>query len=149
LSRILQNTQYLDKIERSNSNSKKWTQNLEELGFSNLPQTNRWKRRFYPEDPKSGVRFEFESFNLLKPRVLSQNPRREKRVRKRERERERERNELKRAHWCFKMRPVWTCKWPIRTHVREIRHKLFGRFIQTHVNIGTYGKSYPHTVRTW
>jgi hypothetical protein len=41
LSRILQNTQYLEKIERLNSNSQKSTQNLEELGFSDLPQTNR------------------------------------------------------------------------------------------------------------
>jgi len=37
LSRTLQNTQYLKKIERSNSNSQKLTQNLDELGFSDLP----------------------------------------------------------------------------------------------------------------
>jgi len=37
LSRTLQNTQYLQNIEWSNSNSEKSTQNPEELGFLNLP----------------------------------------------------------------------------------------------------------------
>jgi hypothetical protein len=41
LCRTLQNIQYLKKIERSNSNSQKSTQNLEELGFSELLQNER------------------------------------------------------------------------------------------------------------
>jgi hypothetical protein len=41
----LQNTQYLRKIERSNSNSQKFTQNLEKLGFLELLQNYRWKHR--------------------------------------------------------------------------------------------------------
>jgi len=39
--RTLQNTQDLKKIEISNSNYQKSTQNLAELEFLNLPQTNR------------------------------------------------------------------------------------------------------------
>jgi hypothetical protein len=34
-------TQYRRKIERLNSNSQKSTQNIEELGFSGLPQIDR------------------------------------------------------------------------------------------------------------
>jgi hypothetical protein len=41
LSRALRNTQNLEKIERLDPNSQKSTQNLEELGFSDLPKTNR------------------------------------------------------------------------------------------------------------
>jgi len=37
-----------------------------ELGFLDLPQTNRCKRRFYTEDHISGVGFEFERFKMLK-----------------------------------------------------------------------------------
>jgi len=72
LCRTLQNTQYLKKIERLNSNSQKSTQNLEELGFSKLPQNDRWKHRSCSKDHVSGVGFEFRSFNLPKSRVYYQ-----------------------------------------------------------------------------
>jgi hypothetical protein len=52
--------------------------NLGELGFLDLPQTIRWKRRFYPEDHVFEVGFEFGSFNIIGSRVLSPNPRSEK-----------------------------------------------------------------------
>jgi hypothetical protein len=51
--------------------------NLEELGFSDLPQSNWWKRRSCFEDHVPGVGFEFVSFNILGSRVFSQDPRRE------------------------------------------------------------------------
>jgi len=70
--KTLQNTQNLKEIERLNSNSQKSTQNLEELGFLELPQNDRWKHRSYSKDHVFGVGFEFGSFNLLESRVYYQ-----------------------------------------------------------------------------
>jgi hypothetical protein len=94
LSRILQNTQNLEKIERLNSNSKKSTQNLEELGFriylKPIGENVDLKNHIF------GGGFEFGGFNLPRSRFLIQNPKREKRNHVRERNRI---NELKRARW--------------------------------------------------
>jgi hypothetical protein len=67
--RTLQTIQYLKKIERSNSNFQKSPQNLKELGFSDLPQNDRWKRRSCSKDYVFDVGFGFESFNLPKSMV--------------------------------------------------------------------------------
>jgi hypothetical protein len=90
--RTLLNTQYLKKIERLNSNSKKSTRNLEELGFLDLPQTNRWKCRSCSKDHVFGIGFEFGGFILPRSRVLYQNP-------NKEREREREREKAREISW--------------------------------------------------
>jgi len=55
-------------------NPSKINTNLWKTKISDLPQTNRWKRRFCFEDHIFEVGFEFGSFNLPQSRVLYQNP---------------------------------------------------------------------------
>jgi hypothetical protein len=131
---------------KSNSNSKKSTQNLEELQFLDLPQTNRWKHRFYPEDHVSIVGLEFGSFKILGSRIYRQTLRGE---REREREleswekwaRETDSNNFNIGKWVVQTRvcvvplsvkALWTHRSPVWTRIKT----------------GTSWKSHPQAVRT-
>jgi hypothetical protein len=63
LFRMLQDAQNLKKVGRLNTISQISTQNLGRHGFSNLPQTNKWKQRSCFEDHIFGVGFEIEGLN--------------------------------------------------------------------------------------